>query len=79
MSKVEEIERAVEQLPLSDLTELAAWIDRRRWQLETAELSKSQPTNAPSTQARLVVRDHTAFLHSYAPEDEGLYDDASTR
>ena len=23
------------------------------------------------------VRDHTAFLNSYAPEDEGLYDDYS--
>jgi hypothetical protein len=23
------------------------------------------------------VRDHTAFLNSYAPEDEGLYDDCS--
>jgi hypothetical protein len=22
-----------------------------------------------------VVRDHAAFLNSYAPEDEGLYDD----
>ncbi len=21
------------------------------------------------------IRDHTAFLNSYAPEDEGLYDD----
>jgi hypothetical protein len=24
-----------------------------------------------------VVRDHAAFLNSYAPEDEGLYDDYS--
>lgn len=24
-----------------------------------------------------VVRDHSAFLNSYAPEDEGLYDDYS--
>jgi len=24
-------------------------------------------------------RDHTAFLNSYAPEDEGLYDDAVAR
>ena len=23
------------------------------------------------------IRDHTAFLNSYAPEDEGLYDDYS--
>jgi len=25
------------------------------------------------------IRDHTAFLNSYAPEDEGLYDDYSPR
>ena len=25
------------------------------------------------------IRDHSAFLNSYAPEDEGLYDDDSTR
>jgi hypothetical protein len=24
-----------------------------------------------------VIRDHGAFLNSYAPEDEGLYDDAA--
>lgn len=25
------------------------------------------------------VRGHSAFLHGYAPEDEGLYDDYPTR
>jgi predicted DNA-binding antitoxin AbrB/MazE fold protein len=33
-----------------------------------------------SEQARLsgeLVRDYSAFLNSYAPEDEGLYDDYS--
>ena len=25
------------------------------------------------------TRDHSAFLNSYAPEDEGLYDDAVAR
>ena len=25
------------------------------------------------------IRDHSAFLNSYAPEDEGLYDDYPTR
>ena len=30
MSKVQEIERAVEQLPPEDFLELAAWIDRKR-------------------------------------------------
>ncbi len=33
-----------------------------------------RPANAVGTG---VVRDHTAFLNSYAPEDEGLYDDCS--
>jgi len=30
MSKVQEIEQAVEQLPPEDFWELAAWIDRKR-------------------------------------------------
>jgi len=59
MSKVEEIEQAVEQLPPKDFSELVAWIDRKR---------QNQS-----------VRDHSAFLNSYAPGDEGLYDDAATR
>ena len=29
--------------------------------------------------ALLVFRDHSAFLNSYTPEDEGLYDDAEGR
>jgi predicted nucleotidyltransferase len=59
MSKVQEIEQAVEQLPPEDFLKLAAWIDRKR-QIQN-------------------VRDHKAFLDSYAPEDEGLYDDAVSR
>ena len=59
MSKVEEIEQAVEQLPPKDFSRLVAWIDRKR--------------------QNQVVRDHSAFLNSYAPGDEGLYDDAATR
>ena len=27
----------------------------------------------------LILRDHGAFLNSYVPEDEGLYDDATGR
>jgi hypothetical protein len=26
-----------------------------------------------------VVRDHNSFLNGYAPQDEGLYDDAAAR
>ena len=59
MSGVQEIEKAVEQLPPEDFLELAAWIDRKR------ELRN--------------IRDHSAFLNSYAPEDEGLYNDALAR
>jgi hypothetical protein len=58
MSKVQEIERAVEQLPPEDFSELVDWLDQRRGKL---------------------IRDHSAFLNSYAPEDEGLYDDAVAR
>jgi hypothetical protein len=58
MSKVQEIEQAVEQLPPEDFAELASWIDQRRG---------AQP------------RDHNAFLNSYAPEDEGLYDNVAAR
>jgi predicted DNA-binding antitoxin AbrB/MazE fold protein len=35
--------------------------------------TESESPDAPGA----VVRDHSAFLNSYAPEDEGLYDDYS--
>jgi len=59
MSKVQEIENAVEQLPPEVFLKLAAWIDRKR------EIQ--------------ISRDHSAFLNSFAPGDEGLYDDAIAR
>jgi len=71
MSKIEEIEQAVEQLPLTDFVKLAVWFDQRRQQLEI-----SPPANDKGPAA---ARDHSAFLNSYAPQDEGLYDDAATR
>jgi hypothetical protein len=71
MSKIEEIERAVEQLPLHDFVKLAGWVDQRRQQLEIF------PSSADKSQG--AARDHSAFLNSYAPQDEGLYDDAATR
>jgi hypothetical protein len=71
MSRIEEIEHAVEQLPLKDFVELAVWVGRRREQLEVF-----QPV---SDNGQTVVRDHSAFLNSYSPQDEGLYDDASVR
>jgi hypothetical protein len=71
MSKIEEIEQAVERLPLTDFVKLAVWVDERRQQLEIfpSATDKSQPG----------ARDHSAFLNSYAPQDEGLYDDAAAR
>jgi hypothetical protein len=71
MSKIEEIEQAVEQLPLADFVKLAVWVDQRRQQLDIIPSSTDQ--------RRAVVRDHGAFLNSYAPQDEGLYDDAAAR
>lgn len=61
MSKVEEIERVIAQLPPTDFEKLAEWMDSKR-------RKQPQPT-----------RDHSAFLNSYAPADEGLYDDAAAR
>jgi hypothetical protein len=69
MGNIEEIERAVEKLPIEEFAKLAAWVDRRRRQLEI-----SPPVNDNSPMAG---RDHSAFLNSYAPEDDGLYDDAA--
>jgi hypothetical protein len=57
MSKVEEIEQLIEQLPPENFAELAAWVQQRA----------------------TTIRDHSAFLNSYAPEDEGLYNDAVAR
>ena len=71
MSKIEEIEHAVEQLPLNDFAKLAVWVDRRRQQLEIVDLATGQ--------SQAAVRDHSAFLNSYAPQDEGLYDDVVAR
>jgi hypothetical protein len=68
VSKVEEIERVIERLPAEDFERLAAWMAQR------GGVSVQQTKPAP-----LVFRDHSAFLNSYTPEDEGLYDDAESR
>jgi hypothetical protein len=69
MSNIEEIEQAVEKLPIQDFVRLAAWVDQRRRQLEVV----------PSAAANgcMAARGHSAFLNSYAPQDEGLYDDTA--
>ena len=46
--------------------EVTASIGAGRW------LVTIQPVSPPSV---LPTRNHDAFLNSYAPEDEGLYDD----
>ena len=68
MSKIEEIERVIERLTAEDFEKLSAWIAQR------GGVSGQQAKPAP-----LVFRDHSAFLNSYTPEDEGLYDDAQSR
>ena len=67
MSKVEEIERIIEQLPPEDVEKLSAWLEQHR---------RAYPKHTAQTTA---IRDHAAFLSGYAPEDEGIYDDASGR
>ena len=47
--------------------ELAASVGAGRW------LVTIQPMSSPAVS--LPTRNHDAFLHSYAPGDEGLYDD----
>ena len=71
MSNIEEIEQAVEKLPIQDLVRLAAWVEQRRRQLQAV------PSEAANV--RMAPRDHSAFLASYAPQDEGLYDDTPAR
>lgn len=86
MSTVEEIERVIEQLPREDFEKLADWIDQRRErhgnglpdQKEAPAASKEYPKARRSAGSAMVLRDHSAFLNSYAPTDEGLYDDAAT-
>ena len=36
-------------------------------------------TVQPANDTRQPTRDHSAFLDSYSPEDEGLYDDCQRR
>jgi hypothetical protein len=53
MSKIEEIEQAVEQLPPRDFVKLTLWVDRRRQRLENLHPIRNQ--------SREIVRDHSAF------------------
>lgn len=68
---VEQIERVIEQLPAEDFEKLSAWMEQRR-------CVRSAPYPPPAG-TPLFLRDHQGFLNSYAPEDEGIYDDAASR
>jgi hypothetical protein len=72
VSKVEEIERIIEQLPAEDFEKLSAWMDLRR-------RGKKANVYPGPTETKTVFRDHSAFLSGYSPEDEGIYDDAGSR
>jgi hypothetical protein len=69
MNTVEEIERMIAQLPSEHFERLAEWMERRRHTTDPA----------PAVLHDATFRDHSAFLNSYAPGDEGLYDDAAAR
>jgi hypothetical protein len=71
VSTVEQIERVIEQLAPEDFEKLSAWIEQRRG-------ARSVPYPTPAGTSP-IFRDHQGFLNSYAPEDEGLYDDAPSR
>ncbi|MCL4176572.1 MAG: hypothetical protein KJ072_02340 [Verrucomicrobia bacterium] len=71
MGSVEQIERVIERLAPEDFEKLSAWIEQRR-----RGRSVPYPTSAGTSP---ILRDHQGFLNSYAPEDEGLYDDAPSR
>lgn len=68
MSKVEELVRVIEHLPTEDFEKLSAWMAGRH------AAAGQQRAGAP-----LALGDHAAFLNSYVPQDEGLYDDAKGR
>lgn len=73
MSKVEEIERIIEQLPAEEFEKLSLWWEQKR-RGQTA--SGTYPAKGSGA---TVVRDHGAFLTGYSAEDEGIYDDATGR
>lgn len=69
VNTVEEIERVIEKLPPQDFARLSKWMTQGQLHVpQEAGVGVSAP-----------FRDHRAFLSSYSPEDEGLYDDAASR
>ena len=69
MNTVEEIEQVIAQLAPEEFGRLSSWIAERN------ALTQPDPSSTPTGPRR----DHSAFLNSYTPEDEGLYDNAAGR
>ena len=67
MTTVEKTERVIEKLPPEDFGRLSAWMVHR-WE---------PPAPEPPAQPAVPLYNHSAFLGSCAPEDEGLYDHAA--
>lgn len=53
-------------------TSLIDAVDAGRWLITIRPYAVAPTSTMP-------VRSHSAFLNSYAPEDEGLYDELPTR
>ncbi len=73
VSKIEEIERIIQQLPPEDSEKLSRWLEQQKLQRLASVV---YPEKAGEGMA---IRDHAAFLNGYSPEDEGIYDDAAGR
>ncbi len=72
VSKIEEIERIIQQLPPEDFTrKLSRWLEQRLQRLAGSLSRKKQAKGWPSAIMLL--------LNGYSPEDEGIYDDAAGR
>jgi hypothetical protein len=69
VNTVEDIEWVIEKLPPQDFARLSKWMAQRQ----------PHVPREPGAWASGRFRDHRAFLKSYSPEDEGLYDDAAGR
>ena len=68
MTKLEEIQRIIDELPAKDFEKLSAWMEQKLC---------AGKGNYPKLAAQVAaIRNHNAFLNGYSPLDEGIYDDA---
>mgnify|MGYP000064103910 FL=1 len=63
LNSIDKITQLLPQVSESVLQEI--------WAILNHAANKGEPLESEAT----VVRNHSAFLNGYAPEDEGLYDD----